>query len=765
MKQARMLLQDLKQADLDAYRPIPFWSWNDKLQPQELRRQIRCMKQKHMGGFFMHARGGLETEYLSGEWFDAVKTSLEEAKAQNMGAWCYDENGWPSGFAGGELLKEEKNYAHYLRFAKKPEFEAEALAVYILQENKLRRVTCACPQAREYLCVYDCRNPSNVDILNPEITRAFLQLTHEKYYEHFKGEFGKTLKGFFTDEPQYFRYETAYTPVMLTAYHAAYGRDLLEMLGALFVDCEGARAFRFRYWRMMNALYCENFIGIIYQWCNQHNCMLTGHTIEESQMADQMWCCAGVMPFYEYEHIPGIDWLGREIGTELAPRQVSSVAQQLGKPQVLTETFACVGWDVTPKELKRIAEWQYVNGVNLMCQHLYPYSIRGQRKRDYPAFYSEHNPWTEELATFNDYFTKLGYLLSQSQEAADVLILHPIHSAYLTYNRQTDYESIRALSDNFNALIGFQVMLWVVPYVVTEGIVFRNAWENALLRKKTHGEPYYKKWWNGLSCVWDFTKEPAVQRFKGMLDKLIQKYQVDGFKFDGCDPLDRCNQDLIRYCKLGLEYPVCEIREGYLAGGMALVSRQQDKRHCWESNGLASLIPNGMMQSLMGYWYHCPDMVGGGDLASINEESLIDPELFVRYMQCVALFPVVQFSRLPRECLDEAHMQQVLRALEKRQTFLPCIKQRARLAAATGEPIIAPLAYYYPEENLELIRNEFCLGKEWIVSPVLKQGETQHSFTLPAGEWQDSHGTVYKGGRHRIKVGLSDLPVFRRRLG
>ena len=203
----------------------------------------------------------------------------------------------------------------------------------------------------------------------------------------------------------------------------------------------------------MNVLYTENFMGRVYRWCLSHNCHLTGHTVEESELYTQMWCCAGVMPFYEYESIPGVDWLGRKIGTELAPRQVSSAAQQLGKKQVLTETFACAGWDVTPKELKRIAEWQYVNGVNLMCQHLYPYSIRGQRKRDYPAFYSEHNPWTDELKTFDDYFTELGYLLANSREQADVLIVHPIHSAYLMFDRANDEASVRSVGEPFNVLI------------------------------------------------------------------------------------------------------------------------------------------------------------------------------------------------------------------------------------------------------------------------------------------------------------------------
>lgn len=89
-------------------RPVPFWSWNDKLEPDELRRQIGAMQDAGMGGFFMHARGGLETEYLSEDWFRAVEASVDEAKKRGMQAWCYDENGWPSGFAGGKLLEIRK---------------------------------------------------------------------------------------------------------------------------------------------------------------------------------------------------------------------------------------------------------------------------------------------------------------------------------------------------------------------------------------------------------------------------------------------------------------------------------------------------------------------------------------------------------------------------------------------------------------------------------------------------------------------------------
>ena len=109
-----MNLKDCLNQDLTRYESIPFWSWNDELEPDELRRQIRAMKKAGIGGFFMHARGGLTTEYLGEKWFEATEACIDEAKKQGMDAWCYDENGWPSGFAGMKLLEDEANWVHYV---------------------------------------------------------------------------------------------------------------------------------------------------------------------------------------------------------------------------------------------------------------------------------------------------------------------------------------------------------------------------------------------------------------------------------------------------------------------------------------------------------------------------------------------------------------------------------------------------------------------------------------------------------------------------
>ena len=106
---------DFKNVD-KKYRPVPFWSWNEKLSPEETRRQTAILDESGHGGFFMHARGGLQTEYMGEEWFENVSAAVDESNKRGMHAWAYDENGWPSGFGGGKVNgKGEKYWQKYLR--------------------------------------------------------------------------------------------------------------------------------------------------------------------------------------------------------------------------------------------------------------------------------------------------------------------------------------------------------------------------------------------------------------------------------------------------------------------------------------------------------------------------------------------------------------------------------------------------------------------------------------------------------------------------
>ncbi|MBQ2713004.1 MAG: hypothetical protein IJF71_06440 [Clostridia bacterium] len=431
-------IKQLGKLDLTKYGSIPFWSWNNRLEKEELIKQIHQMKEIHCGGFIMHARLGLCTEYLSEEWFSMIEACLDEAKKLGMRAWVYDENGWPSGFVGGKLLDKEENLACYLSMEKRESFDESALAVFERIGGRARRLSAEeAPEDGCYYTVYLHRSPSNTDILNPDVVTQFIEQTYELYYKRYGDRFGKEFVGFFTDEPQYFRWGTPYTPMLTAYYKETYGEDVLDGIVHLFFDDEAAFGYRVRYYKAMNELYTKNFYKRLYDWCEERGCMLTGHSIEEGLLSAQMLGCAGVTPSYEFEHIPGIDNLGQFSDATLSARQVGSAAGQLGKEQILTESFGCSSFSATPSSLKAILEKQYVHGVNMLCQHLYSYTLKGQGKVDHPPCFSKHMTWWKAFPDFNLYFNRLGYLLATTPTAVNCAVISPLQDVYLEYDRMT----------------------------------------------------------------------------------------------------------------------------------------------------------------------------------------------------------------------------------------------------------------------------------------------------------------------------------------
>ena len=485
------------------YQCIPFWSWNDELDPDELVKQVEWMNENGVGGFFMHARGGLKTEYLGEKWFECIKACSEKADELGMEAYAYDENGWPSGFVGGKLLDDIENHDKYLTYTIGA-YDEKAVVSYDLTGAELRRTT----NGDNCLNVFETYAASTADILNGEVVDKFIAMTHEEY----KKRDTYNLKGFFTDEPQYYRWGMPFTRVMPKYFKETYGEDIYDKLGLLFVEKEGYREFRYKFWIAMQQLMLNNFAKKIYDWCDERGYKLTGHYVEESNLGAQMWCCAGCMPFYEYEHIPGIDWLGRSAWKSIAGTQVASVAAQLGKKQIITETYGCCGWDVTPQELKEIAEVQYVDGVNLMCQHLLPYTEHGQRKRDYPAHYSKVNPWVRKnFKEFNDYFSLLGKMLAESEVLVNTAILHPIRSTYFNYKREVQGHCIDELNEAFYA-VEREISWRQIPH---------HYLDETLLAK--YGKVEGKQLVMG-KCAYDFIVLPKIYTMGKTTEKLLREF-------------------------------------------------------------------------------------------------------------------------------------------------------------------------------------------------------------------------------------------------
>jgi len=346
---------------------------------------------------------------------------------------------------------------------------------------------------------------------------------------------------------------------------------------------------------------------------------------------------------------------------------------------------------------------------------------------------------------------------------------------YGTWRFRTDvFPDPKAMVARLNDL-GFRVMMWTCPFVSPDSPTFRDLRAKSYLLKDKEGVVAVRRWWNGYSAILDLSNDDTLAWYRAQLEQLVAEYGVDGFKFDGGDtysfrdddqtakparPLDHSRA----FARLGLHWRFNECRASWKCAGLPLAQRLSDKRHSWAEDGLAGLLPNGLAQGLLGYAFGCPDMIGGGENEDFEDPNLqLDAELFVRYAQCAALFPMMQFSLPPWEALDREHAGYCLEAARVHVELAPEIEALAQHAAETGEPIMRHLAYVFPEGGYEEITDQFLVGDDLLVAPVLQKGADKRTITFPPGTWNGDDGSTVEGPCvQEVAAPLSRLPRYRR---
>jgi hypothetical protein len=447
------------------YREVPFWSWNDDLDPQELVRQVGLMDEAGWGGFFMHSRVGLRTPYLGRQWMECIRACVDESRRRGMGAWLYDEDKWPSGFAGGlSVASNPSHRAQYLicKVDNRPALVAERIATFAAQEvagqlvgvhpddtpiirDNADRLIQFYPQTAPLGMAW-FNDYTYLSVLNPDAVRAFLDSTHQVYAQTVGTDFGQVVPGIFTDEPcsLFARDHPAakqliipWTDDLVAYFQERNGYDLLPQLPSLFFDIGEFHGVRYDYWRTVTQRFVESYTRQIYEWCEAHDLAYTGHYMAEDTLLSQIRWIGAAMPHYPYMHVPGVDKLARSInrgaGTVLMVKQLDSVVCQTGKPRALCENYGCSGQDFAHTGRKWIGDWAYVLGITLNNPHLSLYSMRGERKRDFPQNIFYQQPWWPENHLIADYFARLSYILSQGQRVVDILVIHPLGSAWAVY--------------------------------------------------------------------------------------------------------------------------------------------------------------------------------------------------------------------------------------------------------------------------------------------------------------------------------------------
>ena len=517
------------------YRPAPFWSWNDALENDELTEQARAMKAAGWGGYFMHSRVGLVTPYFSDEWMDCIRRAVELSAKEGLCAYLYDEDRWPSGYASGVVPRQNpefRNTGLQCTRSRPPDETNRLLALFSRRGDGWTRIADASEATGSEIAYVSCwiepmGNPwfngtAYTDLMNPDAVRAFIDSTLEPYAKLVGEHFGATIPGCFTDEPSYIFWHTTdhvdrrvtvpWTGRFPERFREKWGYDILDCTMCLFERTGDWRRVRYHFWRTATELFLEAFSEPYGRWCREHNLEMTGHYMCEDTFPDQIRWIGAAMPHYEHMGWPGLDHLDRNIDNVMTARQVTSVAHQLGKERTLSELFGCSGQHLSFEGRKWIADWHFVHGINLINPHLVLYSMRGERKRDYPPTLSWQQPWWRFNHLVADYHARLSYALTEGTRAAQVLVIHTIESAWCLFDPADD-RAARSLSEAFD-----RVSRWLLEAHYD----FDYADESILAR---HGEVKGKKLHVG-EAEYDIVIVPPAVTLRSSTMELLRKWMA-----------------------------------------------------------------------------------------------------------------------------------------------------------------------------------------------------------------------------------------------
>ena len=417
--------------ELDRYRPILNNGVCPGATPESARAEVEWYKKCGYGGFAIN--GGTREpiddlkDWLSG-YMQACRYYVQAAKELGMNVWIFDEWGYPSGTACGQVLTEERFRAKKYRlsydiileagqsiclplpdkFVSACAFPVDYFSFYCNQLSSERiypqdgqlcytagQRTRVIAVAWEYTTFITHTMPKNkvdestvgtIDILSKEAVAKFLRCMHEWYVEPLGDEFGKTIQGFFYDEPE-LCYDFPYTEELPEAFLKRFGypvEDILpELLGWKFRSAlvsgassrlvsdssAGAQLCRNMadYEAVWTDLLARNFYGQIQEWCHAHGLLSVGHQDLDNQLSTLRTVSGDFWENNKYNDRPGIDVIWDNIAPDKFAdfaRYAGCAKRTFGTSGAISETFAEMGPSMYPDRMRYTMEQQILRGVD-----------------------------------------------------------------------------------------------------------------------------------------------------------------------------------------------------------------------------------------------------------------------------------------------------------------------------------------------------------------------------------------------------------------
>jgi hypothetical protein len=463
---------------------MPFWFWNGKIQGPIIQQEIRDMVDQHVYGAFLHARDGLQTPYLSEEWWNAIGAGLKQSRTSGFEFNVVDEYDWPSGevrnvwMAGNhqsEVLAKRpdlrmKTLEYESKIIAGPQMvdiaiNADSQAIVAsrwLGKNQIDEATLtlldspgkgehiqwSAPPGQWVITQFSLKPAMGfdggfVDLMNPDTTNLFFNLVYGEYHRRFPSYIGNTIRYAFSDHEGDYGYRIAWTPQLFAAFQRRTGYDLRKTLPLLIYNGgDLTTKVRTDYLSTVTDLYGSSFWHGITKSAEEIGLHRTGHAWEESLQ----WAAALEGSLFTVErglNPVGVDSLfdwGRQ---PLNFKVAQSVADFEGR-RLACENQGVQGTDsyLDLEAIRKGTNGIGASGVNLFIPHAINYD---PSRANYPPDWL-HQPYWSYFHFFADYTRRISYMNADSRHVTNVLLYYPITTIWADtrplFSGETDYQQI-----------------------------------------------------------------------------------------------------------------------------------------------------------------------------------------------------------------------------------------------------------------------------------------------------------------------------------
>ncbi|MBE6645223.1 MAG: hypothetical protein E7612_07610 [Ruminococcaceae bacterium] len=437
------------------FHPAYTWLWNTTITREGIKERIDEMYNSGIRAFYVlgepknfrpnKRRTHLSPEYLSDEYLDLVYYAYELAEEKDMYTWLYNEGGFPSGMACGQVRKKHPELA--MKSILKREFILGASEEYTESPDALSAFAAGkriMPGERfdfstsvtEYYAADNPLTDIQTDNASLENCKRFIDSTHEKFKHRFGSVLGSKITLMFDDEA----FMGTWTVGLDNLFYKKYGYEIYDYLPFITGDAEPKSDVQYKaksdYIMLCGDLVRENYFIPMKKWLNENGMLSTGH-IDNDHRADGIVInrYGNSMKALRAFDVPGVDVIWNQLyypnldntfeGMIFFPRFASSAARQLGHSAAVSESLAVYGAHVDQELMRFVVNVQAVRGISLFNFMVMSYDRKTPMLHQYRPNFVKENPSMDRLSEINEYTARLSYILQNSRADIDSALYFP----------------------------------------------------------------------------------------------------------------------------------------------------------------------------------------------------------------------------------------------------------------------------------------------------------------------------------------------------